>query len=678
MSGNTTDQQSAEPQSTELLKLVAYNTSFANDAHYSQLHNFLSESAAIVAKAIKIYKSDPANTNDPENFDSLVNYFKTLDIKKPEEPNDADMSEQLGYVRMQLADSATKFISQRITVDNVSFVALIEQMIHVPSGNAAYYDNGVGRKSDLTNPESKTKTTLNENYGILRRITKLGVDDIDNVSTGDESKTHAILYDNVVNIDNNTAEGIAIIVDKTKYLSDKFTPLKWKRSRFNVRQKLVEVGKLTSNADKDIRFISDDLGLLIQPYDISNPKNVKFLKMNGTFDYGRPIILTASFSSDTLNIFVALHNPNILNLVYCENKLMELVEVNNIEILREILKNKSADKSKDNKDSIDELLKLISQTNNLIGNTREHSVFNSDLLKILLQKYRGELFSTQKVKEFCKTYKISEIKDEQLLKDIYTKLNSGIVEFIKSSIEKATNSKEIPPNCKCNVFLGGDFNDPRGLALRDIIMNGFTLSIEGLSLTNGGKIQFRINGLSPEDAKDNSKFDNFRQTLFSCCANRDSQKAPQPAVDTLGSLEDAFYRVLGREQPIKDKKPKQNLKYQDNFDVSENFGYNGDYALFGTNYLSDETKFNISLQESSYEHGTDETPQKVMASDHMPVYAEISIPVSTVTIAAAPPQQGGRRRRYSIRALKRHTKKGLPKKLRASRRKRRARTYRKH
>jgi hypothetical protein len=228
------------------------------------------------------------------------------------------------------------------------------------------------------------------------------------------------------------------------------------------------------------------------------------------------------------------------------------------------------------------------------------------------------------------------------------------------------------------VFLGGDFNDPRGLALRDIIMNGFTLSIEGLSLTNGGKIQFRINGLSPEDAKDNSKFDNFRQTLFSCCANRDSQKAPQPAVDTLGSLEDAFYRVLGREQPIKDKKPKQNLKYQDNFDVSENFGYNGDYALFGTNYLSDETKFNISLQESSYEHGTDETPQKVMASDHMPVYAEISIPVSTVTIAAAPPQQGGRRRRYSIRALKRHTKKGLPKKLRASRRKRRARTYRKH
>lgn len=658
-------------QGTEQFKLVAYNTSFANDAHWSQLHPFLSESAAIVAKAIKIYKSDPANNTDPENFDSLVTYFKNKnsDIKKPEELNDDDMSEQLGYVRMQLADSATNFLSTKLS-ENVSFVALIEQMIHVPSENAAYYDNGVGKKSDLTNPESKTKTTLNENYGILRRINKLGVDDIDNVSTGGDSKTHAIVYDNVVNIDNNTAEGIAIIVDKTKYLSDKFTPLKWQRSQLNVRQQLVKLNKLMSNEDKEIHFFSDDLGLLIQPNDISNPTNVKFLKMNGTFDYGRPIILTASFSSDTLNIFVALHNPNIFNLVYCENELMKLIKISNDDILEQIINIKNKDTTKNN-EAITELNSLKSNILKIVGDENELDVFNSNLLQILLQKYRGDLFSTQIVKEFCNKNKISNITDDGLLKTIYTTLNSGIVNFINSSIKASTNFGNIPQNCKCNVFLGGDFNDPRGLALRDIIMNGFKLNIEGLSLNNEGQIKFFIDGISSNDA---TNFEEFRKNLSSCCANRDSQKYPQPATDTLGSLEDAFYRVLG-----KPNNGKENKAYPIDFDISDKFGYNGDYALFGTNYLSSETKFSISLQESNYKYS--EPEGKVMASDHMPVYAEVSIPMSTGTVNTA--AGGGRRRRNSCRSLKRknlklYTKKCLPKKHRSSRHKRRAHTYKKH
>ena len=60
------------PPSTDSQKtynLFAYNTSFANDAHWSQLHFGLSESAAIVAKAIEIYTV--YNGSQPEDFTPL-------------------------------------------------------------------------------------------------------------------------------------------------------------------------------------------------------------------------------------------------------------------------------------------------------------------------------------------------------------------------------------------------------------------------------------------------------------------------------------------------------------------------------------------------------------------------------------------------------------------------------
>lgn len=50
---------------------------------------------------------------------------------------------------MQLADSATDYLSKKIkSNNNFAFVALIEQMIHVPEGNQAYY-GGVLAKSNL-------------------------------------------------------------------------------------------------------------------------------------------------------------------------------------------------------------------------------------------------------------------------------------------------------------------------------------------------------------------------------------------------------------------------------------------------------------------------------------------------------------------------------------------------
>jgi len=198
---------------TKPYNLFAYNTSWPLDAHYSQLHRGLSESAAIVAKAIEIYEH--YNTTDEKNpklgfddYQKLVKFFKpqqdileTLNLEliqlgeqlksEPDTTNHKEISikyeeisnqigklrkkqtmlntqrfdsdsdviftaklkdswtttkyanynidvyEELGWVRMSLADSATNYLKDILS--NASFIALVEQTIHVPKSHQAYY-----------------------------------------------------------------------------------------------------------------------------------------------------------------------------------------------------------------------------------------------------------------------------------------------------------------------------------------------------------------------------------------------------------------------------------------------------------------------------------------------------------------------------------------------------------
>jgi len=623
------------------LKLVAYNTSFANDAHWSQLHPGLSESAAIVAKAVEIYKNTNPSEENPDTFtfDELNNYFmdKTdgtnqfvptfneKDAYKNEEMKTQikkSMQQKLGYVRMQLADAATSYLKSQM--ESSAFIALIEQMIHVPVNHQAYYGGPLVKTNLDVSPTGGYKYIVpfngnvavsippldekgfegkNSYFGILRRIRQLKLYDIDGDGYAQNgNKTgDIIVYDNVVNVDSGTngaAEGIAIIVNKNVCSGEQL--FVWAKTTHpnkilgNSNGFSNDIG--TEESQKFLHYYSDDFGKVIFNYrDESNPNRVRLVRqMDGGADLGRPIILTAGINNEILHIFVAIHSINIFNMAYLDDNFYGKYET----------------LSEEKRNTVKTLTK--------IGNLKE---------------------------------------DEESIKlktEIYKIVHRQIGQFITDAFEK-TSSEIEGKFTKVQLYLGGDFNDPEGEILK-LLKTGLSFSIKG----NVYNIKFSFN------------YD--RNLLFSCCANRDSQtnkkldtKKDKDQIDqTVGPLENAFNRVFGKNQikltPSSD--PIGPIPYDpQDFYKFEKFGYNGDYALFGTPEPS--PNFSIELDKSDLSFYKYASGKMVMASDHLPVYA-------TVTVAAA---GGGRRRRYSMRVLKRQTKKGILKKIRASRRKRRSHTY---
>ena len=65
-----------------------------------------------------------------------------------------------------------------------------------------------------------------------------------------------------------------------------------------------------------VRYYSDDLGKFVAPKGIANEPILSKVADKQQADLARPIIMTAGIKDDTLNIFVAFHGPNILNLWY--------------------------------------------------------------------------------------------------------------------------------------------------------------------------------------------------------------------------------------------------------------------------------------------------------------------------------------------------------------------------
>jgi hypothetical protein len=729
--------------------LLTYNTSFANDAHSSQLHPGLSESAAIAAKAIQVYRD--LNPNAKEiTFQMLEEFFKSADYLrlinvnpvKGEEGVATDSEEidnsktndgVLGNFRMKLADSATDFIHSKLYPSNepqnvnslVGFVALIEQTIHVPKGHKAYYggdSTNLSKKVDLM----EINKEHNKKFGILRRISKLKLNDIDSTEEGNEDSDYLIVYDNIVNIKSGgsaAAEGIAIVVNQ-KLLSDGTDGLfKWNVDTHNIK---TECKKTILNQFKYsytglVHYYSDDFGMCVYKYRDSDRNRVRLVKQNGVPDLGRPIILTAGFGKDsTLNIFVALHGVNILNLIYLDDNFYN--------------KHTNIDLETDN-----------------------------------------ELET--KIKNFG-IKPIKESNDDKIVNKIYEIVSEQIGVFIGNALDNLSNvyKNKITPGKQIQLFIGGDFNDPKGVILRKIKENGINFEFN-----NNKKVVFNI------------IFNFEANNIFSCCANRDSQLNPDTKNETLSSIENAVDRVQGINKGFSDVEPKfyvgdtveiknkdntptetfktkkyivkkvdydkkllvliviegddkktykftnereskriidktnaeilkmeqtsyfiadynfvvtEHIKwteYANGFYTREKFGYNGDYVLFGINRrkqlsydpahpekkpsLADTDAdtyvippvFDIKLQDENdktgyFNYNVGDVEKSVMASDHLPVYTTVIIPQHKSHTKVT----GGRRRRYSMRVLKRHTKKGLPKKIRVSQRKRRARTYKKH
>ena len=649
---------------TPTMRLIAYNTSFANDAHWSQLHPGLSESAAIVAKAIDIFRNYNKNEDDtpknPLTFDELNNLFMTDDKFKPVDINDEQiqnaMKQKLGYLRMGMADSATDYIKKDLA--STGFVALIEQMIHVPANHQAYYGGKISKANLDVVPVDKYKyiggtrptslnaddgenvtTCKNKSFGILRRISKLGnIDDIDGngYEPSSNNGTHIIVYDNLVNITNpgGAAEGIAIIVNKD-LVNSKL--LVWNASKHPNKQKCNANG-FPVKTTGTLHYFSDDFGQVVA-------SDTKFIKsgvcqiakaVDGLPDYGRPIILTAGVKGNELNIFLAIHSLNIFNLVWLSEEFINNHTGSNVE-----------------KD-----IEFIKKTKGI--EVTDKTVFG-EVVKycVLLDKDINEQDS-----RFTRLYKIGNSygktdktdTETKNLKDLYDAVYKQIGNFINFAFKNLETDEynKLSGINRVNLFMGGDFNDPEGEILKRLLSTPIHLYISSKRFT----VMF------------NTKINN--QTK-SCCANRDSQIDENRDIpsnkgklgNSTGSLEVSYSRNFYT-------KNDENDMYPEKFHHPETFGYNGDYVLFGsgTNATASEDTihYNMIVDNGEYTAVLKEpfnSETKLIASDHLPVYA-------TVTAAG-----GGRRRRYSMRVLKRHTKKGIPKKLRASRRKRRAHTYKK-
>ena len=625
----------------ESIIIGSYNTSYPLDLHSGLLHNFLSESAAIVQKAIYLSGTTTADTADnatatatatatadnttaatAENtdaaaaaaaadttFNNLVTFDKSINPLTTM-PTDVNY-DKLGKFRLNLADCITEHIQQRLVDEpnKPDVYMLIEQSIHVDAENMAYY--GLGKingksiemaKYDLT---KNNPSIPNDNYGILRRINNINntnpnllfdccTKSADKILT-DQKQKFNIMYDNVVNTSTTgVAEGIAIITNNEKFPLNNM--LKWKRKELPIPNKL-GYGKDKDDKDKDdkddkdkddnhqVFFYSDDLGQIIEN---ANNELDKLTGKEKIFSINKQqyYIKKGGLISD-------MGRPIMLTACLTKQNLDIFIAVHNLNLpqLRAIP------------------VALFKQyTKDLINDNANKTEIAKNFRNIIEADYP----------------KLAELKHDKvsLKTAICEKLRIGMGNFVTSAFTTGVLTEAIPSNITTvKVYMGGDFNDPNKILLNQLSKNG---------------IEFTIN-----KNLYNAKF-NFADFGKTCCANADSVSGPTTA-DTLGGINtDTIYRINGI--PNKDKK--NSFKYPTNFIDGQNFNFEGDTVSFAIATTTHSTKsvtatplqgngdnnsITFSILQPEYTNNT----KKVMPSDHYAVMAQFKYP-----------KQGGKRRNY--------------------------------
>jgi hypothetical protein len=633
-------------------KLVSYNTSWVNDCHPSQsLKNTgMTESSSILAKAIQLYNSKESNTEKINvEKDGYAKGDADADIQKLY--SDEEIGDHFLKLRQTLNSKNNEFLKTMITGDeNADFLALIEQMIHVDANNSANYDDFLANPFDVGEE--------NVNYGILKRLKDLGVvEDIVQPSNNDKDTqqyTHACVYDNIVNGKGNLdrinnpnksgiVEGIAIVYRKN--LFDEGSMAEWNRNDLPSFQKLQYLGNLKfkelNNPSITTKYYSDDSG-----FGVCNPKGIEedpvFVSRFGASDGGRPIIMTAGMKGNDMVVLVAIHGPNIPNLY----------KYKDFKIWKESEKYEEYKKWKST--PIDETGKS------------EEELKKIQKMKEEWQKYEESI----KGKPEPILFVAEQLKNQSIdaTSELFDIVRTSISTFISGGLSTITNKDKFSNfnnSSNISIYLGGDFNDARGLILQDIIKTPFEIKFKINEDEYTKNVSFA--GYSSLESQTKDSNDPITDTqgrytsLYSCCANGDSLdgnyrttigKDGNPTINSMGNGK------FDAEHLFAFSKLSENMKNGE-FINPANYGYNGDYALYGSSEPNSNGVQNMVLYNSpSIMVGS------FYPSDHLPVISR-----------SAAAGGGRRRRRYSMRALKRHTKKGLLKKIRASRRKRRSHTY---
>ena len=209
------------------MKLLSYNTSFINDAHNSQLHTVLSESASIMQKAI-----NELSKEKKEKFDKAVDYDAKYGVLTDKDVH----GDKLYKMRQDYDNANSDFILKQIP--NCDFISLIEQTIHAGKDDKGfehcYYVQEDHQNAPLSanldldseytengnEPPTATpneNSSLNKEYGLQKNMIKYQqyVQNISEASTelkSDDEKTHYCVFDTIMTIP--PKEGILIMFKK--------------------------------------------------------------------------------------------------------------------------------------------------------------------------------------------------------------------------------------------------------------------------------------------------------------------------------------------------------------------------------------------------------------------------------------------------------------------------------
>ena len=517
--------------------LISYNTSYVTDCHSTQFNGFMSESSSILKKAVEVYNSKNPDTKIDLKLES--NAVPANDIARL--TADPNIGKNLDVLRKNMAESSTKYLKTFIANKNPQFIALIEQSIHVGTGNHAYYDAFVDNKFNL---ETLNPPVSNEELGILKRIKALDFDDLDESVPTDGSK-YFIVYDNVVNKSAKNAEGISIAFRKDLF----DVQLKWNTDSHPSRKELLKDANASTLNKANVSYFSGDLGPIVCYEDskvetkiirYATARDEKDTKIPA-IDAGRPIIMTGGISTtdNTLKLLVAIHGPNIPNLF----------------------------------------------------------------------PVNGGVRGPKPLKEL-----LDDVNERDKAFEMFSQVRKSIGDFIQNGIDEMSNDykSKIKANTQVEIYLGGDLNDPRGVILESFIKDGIELTLP--TIDKKITVSFNRYKLKPNPEQiANKDVSQFRyENLRTCCANADSITSEAGRnLNGANGVFDATHLLKLR-------------KYPSAFHDPKNFGYNGDYALYGSSRESqtgiEEMKTALSTTNSS-----ELVWNGIYASDHLPVVSETNL-----------------------------------------------------
>ena len=529
--------------------------------------------------------------------------------------------DDLETYRSEIYEKQLNHLKSILTNGNPDYFGLTELTVQMPNGNHAYSNHLTKKLTDNYFPEGK----INEDYGVAKMLKKLGglIEDKSEVkSVESEVKSvesgvkYDIFYDNIVHINFKFGEGVGMLVKKG--LVDNY--LEWKGSTRGVEAKLTD-----KNVEKNLHFWSTDSGYAL------DGKNL-FRGPTGGSDYGRPFIMTAGLKNNTLRIFSNFHGPNLSNLWY----------------------------SKD------------------LG--EDHKPINTKQLK--------------------------NINNNELKNDIYTTIKKSIEESINKGLENS-NLSNVGAINNCEIYFTCDSNDSTGSLLEMILKNGIEVKLkineakdneakDNEANENSFKVKFNYDQINNLGKEENTKGLGKYKKILTCCANCDSIETgrdirttcskPNPIYCTNDKLNDDEHFKLhynnGTVNQIQYTGENKNIdenietyKTEDdktispdpNFIDPANYGYNGDYSLYGTSDTSDTSPplMKMTIYEGFVDdHTIPNTEKNTPLSDHQGIMSEPS---------TATPTKGGKRRRTrrknKNKNAKKTNKKGKSKKYRKKGRK---------